>query len=286
MLDGWKKIDPPTLKMLPVEADVPEYIANLATLPAATNLDMAIGDLALIAFYYLLRVGEYTCKPTRNNTKQTIQFKMEDITFFKRNVKGELRCIPSTAPDWAIATADGATLKLDNQKNGWKGVCVYQEINGEKFVCPVRALGRRYIHLRQNKAGKKTPISAYWNAHRDVSYVTSEHMTRALKLAAAMLHYPSHKGMPITRINTHSLRSGGANVLALAGYTDTQIQKMGRWRGATFKEYIRNELACFAAGMTKDMKRRFHFVHISGNAFNDITDEMVLAEYSVTTPAA
>ncbi len=99
MLDGWIKEDPPMLKMLPVEANVPEYIANLGQLPSATHIDMAIGDLALIAFYYLLRVGEYTCKPTCNNTKQTIQFKMEDITFFKQNIRGELQCIPRTAPD-------------------------------------------------------------------------------------------------------------------------------------------------------------------------------------------
>ena len=59
MLNGWTKSDPPTLKMLPVEADVPEFIAKMAQLPSATTLDQAIGDLALIAFYYLLRVGEY-----------------------------------------------------------------------------------------------------------------------------------------------------------------------------------------------------------------------------------
>ena len=53
-------------------------------------------------------------------------------------------------------------------------------------------------------------------------------MRIALKLAGATLNYPSDKGIPIDRINTHSLRSGGANALALAGYSDTQIQKMGQ----------------------------------------------------------
>ncbi len=52
------------------------------------------------------------------------------------------------------------------------------------------------------------------------------------------------------RIDTHLLRSGGANALSLAGYLDTQIQKMGRWQGATFKEYIREELAGFLEGMS------------------------------------
>jgi hypothetical protein len=62
-------------------------------------------------------------------------------------------------------------------------------------------------------------------------------------MAAAALDYPSLKEIPIKRINTHSLHSGGANALALSGYSDMQIQKMGRWKGATFKEYIREELA-------------------------------------------
>jgi hypothetical protein len=42
---------------------------------------------------------------------------------------------------------------------------------------------------------------------------------------------------------------------------------MGRWRGATFKEYIREELACYVHNMSQDMKRKFNFVNIAGNVF-------------------
>ena len=45
------------------------------------------------------------------------------------------------------------------------------------------------------------------------------------------------------------------------------IQKMGRWRGETFKEYVREELYCFLDGMAKDMKQCFHFVNVTGHAF-------------------
>jgi hypothetical protein len=105
------------------------------------SLDQAIGDLTLIAFYYLLCIGEYTVKGTRNDTKQTVQFKYEDVTFFKNNEYGKLRCLPRNAAPSLIANADGATMKLDNQKNGWKGVCIYHEANGKEFLCPVWALG-------------------------------------------------------------------------------------------------------------------------------------------------
>ncbi len=108
----------------------------------------------------------------------------------------------------------------------------------------------------------------------------------ALKLAAKVLEYPILKGIPIERINTHSLLSGGVNALALAGYSDTQIQKMGCWRGANFKEYVRNELACFSTGMARDMKQTFGFVNVSGNAFSDITDACINAEYSAPLPLA
>ena len=88
ILEGWKKEDPPTLKKLPVEVDIPEYIASLGNNITATELDRAVGDLTLIAFYYLLRVGEYTTKAKRPGSKQTIQCKLEDITFFGHDKGG------------------------------------------------------------------------------------------------------------------------------------------------------------------------------------------------------
>ncbi len=83
MLDGFRKANPPTTKQLPVEVDVLEYLITLGEDPQARELDCAIGDLVMIAFYYLLRIGEYTTKGARNNTKQTKEFMLGDITFFK-----------------------------------------------------------------------------------------------------------------------------------------------------------------------------------------------------------
>jgi len=204
-----------------------------------------------------------------------VQFKYEDVTFFKKNTSGQLWCLSRHAPAHLIATADGATMKLDNQKNGWKGVCVYQETNREDYLCPVRVLGCHFLHIRKHGGLAKTFFSSYWTAGTQAD-VTAENISRALKSAVMELQYPITKGIPITRINMHSLRSGGANTLAVAGYSDTQIQKMGRWRGATFKEYIREELACYARNMSRDMKHKFNFVNIMGNAFTDIPNNTLL----------
>jgi hypothetical protein len=176
-------------------------------------------------------------------------------------------------------------MKPNNQKNGWKGVCVYQQANSDQVDCPVRALGRWYVHLCLHRATNQTIISAYYYGGKRFD-VTADHISAALKLAARALEYPILKGIPIERINTHSLRNGGANALALSGYSDTQIQKMRRWCGAMFKEYVRNELACFSTGMLSNMKKKFGFVNVSGNVFSDSTDACINADYLAPLPLA
>ncbi len=141
-------------------------------------------------------------------------------------------------------SADGATFKLDNQKNSWKGVCIYQQTMGDPFHCPVHALGCRFAHLREHHTTGKSFICAYWMDDTEYN-VTAENISAAVKQAAAALSYPTYKGIPINRFDTHSLRIGGACALALSGYLDINIQKLGHWRGETFKEYVHEELHCF-----------------------------------------
>ena len=64
-LEGWSKDDPATVKKLPVEADMPEWVANLSLEKGVSEQMRAICDCMLIAFYFLLRIGEYTRKRTQ-----------------------------------------------------------------------------------------------------------------------------------------------------------------------------------------------------------------------------
>jgi hypothetical protein len=110
--------------------------------------------------------------------------------------------------------------------------------------------------------------------------VSDADIRKSLKRAGSLLLYPTTKGIPLHRIDTHSLRSGGANALSLSGCSDREIQKMGRWRSATFKEYIREELACFSAGMSTKMKHKFGFVNIAAGSCQDITSFLVDQPYT------
>ena len=76
-----------------------------------------------------------------------------------------------------------------------------------------------------------------------------------LKETAAKREYSELSGCPFDRINTHLLRSGGANALSLTGFSDYQIKKMRRWSKQVFKEYISDQLSKFTNGMSKKMSR-------------------------------
>ena len=69
---------------------------------------------------------------------------------FCQDAKVNLRQLPINALVEEILSADGATLKLDNQKNGWKGVCFYQEHNEDEIFRPVRALALPIYTPRAN----------------------------------------------------------------------------------------------------------------------------------------
>lgn len=82
------------------------------------------------------------------------------------------------------------------------------------------------------------------------------------------------------------LHSGGANALALNGYSDREIQKMGRWRSAAFKEYISEELSCYSAGMSSKMQHKFNFVNIAGKVYTDVTPTLIDTQYMTNTMTA
>jgi hypothetical protein len=96
-LDGWRQDDGPVMKKLPVEADVPEHFVKLGLIDGPPFIQ-AVADLTTFAFYYLLRVGEYTIKGTCNESKQTRQFKLKDVTFFKKDKWGRLLQLAQNAP--------------------------------------------------------------------------------------------------------------------------------------------------------------------------------------------
>ena len=156
-------------------------------------------------------------------------------------------------------------MRISNQKNGSAGACVHHTaITDAGLLCPIKALARRVIHIRAHTNKKNAFLCSYWD---DIGRadVTDSNIRYAVKFAAKMLKYED-RGIPLDRIDTHSLRSGGACALALSGYGDRDIMKMGRWApdSKAFMEYIQQQLSTFSAGMADNMSRIARSMNMEG----------------------
>ncbi len=95
---------------------MPEMLIKMGYGKSGSLQAQAVGDLSLIAFYYLLCTGEYTVKRQRDwvkhAKKQIMQFKLEDVIIFKTDKKGTLWYLPRNAPYSLIMTGESTTLEV------------------------------------------------------------------------------------------------------------------------------------------------------------------------------
>ena len=169
--------------------------------------------------------------------------------------------------------------RVINDESKHKNFCINHASNGNKALCPFRALARRIVSIRKHSGNPSIFLSAYFQKGKRHD-VNNNNISTYLKWGAAVLNYPS-RGMPIDLIDTHSLRGGGAMALHLNGYSDRQIMKMGRWRSNTFMEYICEHLDKFSEGMSKAMAKRFQFVNVQGGTLHNVTSLIVSLPDSV-----
>lgn len=266
MLKGFANFDPATEKKLAAHPDLPAFACEHGHREGATAGEQATGDLIMIAFYFLLRVGEYTTSTRRKKQRRTQQFRMKDIVFFRLKENGMLAPLPASATAEEIMAAEAATLCISNQKNGHKGSCIHlRRRTTGGALCPIRALGRRFLHIREHTSDPNTLINAFWDRVGRGS-VTHDNISFAVKFAASALRYDTERNIDLRRIDTHSLRSGGACALSLSGHKDREIMKMGRWAPTStcFMEYIQSQLSEFSVGMADKMSSIGVFTNMEG----------------------
>ena len=128
------------MKKMPVEVDVLELLVKAGMECTATELTKAVGDLALTAFYYLLQVGEYPNKRSRNSTKQTKQFKLEDVQFFNQQRR----------ESYDDCHAKHQTIK------SWR-----RQAQLSSWITP-RMDGKEYVSIRRQMERITCAVSVHW----------------------------------------------------------------------------------------------------------------------------
>ena len=180
----------------------------------STSQEQTVGDFCLIAFYYLLRVGEYTYhKPSEN--RRTKQFRLQDVSLWHHNTL----LSPALPEKYLLAHCTAATLNISNQKNGVRSQTIHQEaIN--TFSCPIRAIIRRVKHILQHTTNPNTILSTYFNKKypKGRCITTTILINTAVKQSTEYLGLEQH-GLHKDHVGSHILSAGGGMAMHLNGIT-------------------------------------------------------------------
>ena len=234
-LKAWKLSDPAPDRVKPIPIQVIRHIAFLAQSSPDPTL-CATADMIIIAFFYLMRPGEYT-----DNNKSP--FRLEDVQLFI----GDTRINLTTTPMEQVRQARFASLTFTNQKNGVRGEVIGLACSGDPYLCPVQAIIRRVLYLRQHTAPSNTPLARVFHTK---NIVTASLLTTCIR--DAVTHLGPSLGFLPSDVSARCLRAAGATALLLAKVDPDVIRLIGRWRS--------DEMLCYlhvqAYPMMKDYARQ------------------------------
>lgn len=209
--------------------------------------------MILLAFFFLLRPGEYTDATTGDSNSKP--FLLSSVQLFI----GPRRLDFATATDAELNAATFASLTFDNQKNGVRGEVIGLSTSGDTIVCPVRALARRVIHLRTNNAPANTPLSRCFFNNKTFK-VTPSLITKTLRECVTFLG--PELGFLAKDVSARCLRAAGANALLLAKVDSDIIRLIGRWRSDEMLRYLHVQAAPLMAQYSRRMLEAGNYTFI------------------------
>jgi hypothetical protein len=214
-IKAYKKDDAPPKRVKAVPILIIIFIA--AQVFGDTRLDdeMAIADMITIAFFFLLRPGEYTGK-----LSDDAAFKLQDVGLYIHGCKLDL----FAANDAEVKSATSVSYIFTTQKNGNRNEKLVHGLSGDPWCCPIKATVRRVLLHRRHKASLATPVASFYHGNRR-TLVKARDVTEVLRCAMRLnIH---RTGIEPLEISARSLPAGGAMAL-LHGKVDlSNIRMMG-----------------------------------------------------------
>jgi hypothetical protein len=225
MLAAYAKKDPPPHRVKPIPVTVLRHIMAVAH-ATPTSRNLAIADMCGVAFFYLLRPGEYTA-----SRSESTPFRLCDIQLSV----GAHRLDLHTASIASIQSATFATLTFTNQKNGVRGEVIGLARSLNPHLCPVICLINRVLHARAHNANFTSPIARYFEQGQWLD-ITPAHISDTLKAAVTFLG-PTLGFLP-SDVSARALRAAGAMALLCAHIDSDTIRLIGRWRSDEMLRYL------------------------------------------------
>jgi hypothetical protein len=215
----------------------------------------AIADLICIAFYVLLRPGEYT-----GTTLDDTPFRLRDVEFHIN----DLTLDTLRAPISKLEAATTVSLTFTTQKNGNKGEVLTHGLITDLWACPVGATARRVIHLRAHTANPSTPLASYFDATRRIA-IKAKDVSEALRYAAVATAHQA--GLHYSDISAKSLRAGGTLALLCGKIDHTTIRMLGPWHSDAMMRYLHLQ--------AKPLMREFAPTMFNHGSFSFLTTDTV-----------
>jgi hypothetical protein len=197
-----------------------------------------------LGFFFAMRACE--CFRVDNKNGQTICVRKNGVMLFRKGLF-------VSHNDKNLESCDQVAILFENQKNGLKNEIRYSHRTDHKVLCPVKAAIKIIKRLNNLKATDRTPIHNFKDSNNKVKVLNSALCLEALREFVSSVAEKEVLGLDPKRIGNRSLRTTSAMAMALNGAKDSEIQLYGRWQSNAFMDYLRPQIASFAAPMSQRM---------------------------------
>ena len=248
-ISGYHKQDPPPARVKPIPIPILRHAQDIAT-AAGDAESLAAADMMWLAFFFLLRPGEYT-----SPSEETHPFRMQDVRLWINQQPLDYRF----ATDVEFQAVDFVGLEFTTQKNGTKGEVIGHGRSLDPVICPVAAVVRRLRYLRSLEAPSNTFLCAF--KHNNSLKLLASHTITAL-LRQACLVLGNAYGFTASDISAKSLRASGAMALLNERVDRNVIQLIGRWKSDAMLRYLHIQAHNLMSGFSSLMLEGGNFALI------------------------
>jgi hypothetical protein len=237
----YAKEDPPPSRVKPLPLAILHNVRQMAALHG-DEISLAVSDLGFMAFFWLLRPGEYC------SSSESHPFRLCDVQLFI----GNDRLNPLTCDLADLDRVTFVTLTFTTQKNGVRGEIIGHARSSHLYACPVVSVINRVRYLRLQGAPSEAPLCAVRHATTAAwCTVSSRLVTETIRTSATILG--PQLGFNPEDVSARSCRAGGAMAL-LCGRVDTSIiQLVGRWRSDVMLRYLHLQAGALMSKLSTTM---------------------------------
>jgi hypothetical protein len=223
----------------------PTHLVQLVVSDADASESLkAIMDLVILAYYFLMRPGQY-CNSMGEESSHP--FHTDDVELWLGHRKLNLL----TATDHELLTATFCILEFTDQKNANRGEQVGHPTSGDYIFCPVRALPCHIMGSRPIP-----PSIVTMNNFKDGNCVRPP-PPRSIYY----LDRPPPYLATTLDITVKALRATGAMSLITACISSNLIRLLGRWQSnSMLRYYLHVQAIPMLQNFTRDMNAHGHFL--------------------------